>query len=276
MWGIIPAAGNGSRIQPLAFSKELLPVGSRPENGRERPRAVSEYLVDRLLAGGARKLCFVIAPSKSDILEYFGAANLAEASLAFVVQPQPAGLCDAIFQAAPFISLDETVAVGLPDTIWFPEDAIASLPSHCLSFLLFPVEHPELFDVVLTNSANQVLGIQVKPCRPEDHWIWGAFKMPGTIFHQLHALWKSRGRADEYFGSLINAWISRGGRAQGIRTGSAYVDVGTLNGYREAIRLLNQNPSAPPPDDHSPNRPPGSSPNRKFYDKQSHEREKEE
>lgn len=29
MWGIIPAAGKRSRIQPLAFSKELLPVGSR-------------------------------------------------------------------------------------------------------------------------------------------------------------------------------------------------------------------------------------------------------
>ena len=46
MWGIVPAAGIGSRIQPLAFSKELLPVGSRTENGNERPRAVSEYLVE--------------------------------------------------------------------------------------------------------------------------------------------------------------------------------------------------------------------------------------
>src|SRR2546423_264947 len=45
MWGIIPAAGKGSRIQPLAFSKELLPVGSRLDpGGCERPRAVSEYL----------------------------------------------------------------------------------------------------------------------------------------------------------------------------------------------------------------------------------------
>ena len=32
MWGVVPAAGRGSRIQPLAFSKELLPVGSRSEN----------------------------------------------------------------------------------------------------------------------------------------------------------------------------------------------------------------------------------------------------
>ena len=73
MWGIIPAAGLGSRIQPLAFSKELLPVGSRTEpDGTERPRAVSEYLVERLLAAGCDKLCFVISPGKSDILAYYG------------------------------------------------------------------------------------------------------------------------------------------------------------------------------------------------------------
>src|SRR5689334_13933934 len=53
MWGIIPAAGHGSRIQPLAFSKELLPVGSRFDGVSERPRAVSEYLVERMQAGGA-------------------------------------------------------------------------------------------------------------------------------------------------------------------------------------------------------------------------------
>ena len=72
MWGIIPAAGAGSRIQPLAFSKELLPVGSRLDGATERPRAVSEYLVERMILGGAEKICFVISPGKSDILEYYG------------------------------------------------------------------------------------------------------------------------------------------------------------------------------------------------------------
>src|SRR5438067_10809618 len=98
MWGIIPAAGLGSRIQPLAFSKELLPVGSRRDDGIERPRAVSEYLLERMLAGGADKLCFVISPSKSDIVQYFGgvfAAGEASAPVAYVIQNEPRGLCDA-------------------------------------------------------------------------------------------------------------------------------------------------------------------------------------
>src|SRR3954469_4505938 len=143
MWGIVPAAGQGSRMQPLAFSKELLPVGSREDGGTERPRAVSEYLVERLIRGGASKICFVIAPGKSDILEYYGGSGLGGVSLAFVVQPQPAGLCDAVFRALPLIAPEEHVLIGLPDTIWFPENALAELPNGVLSLLLFPVREPK-------------------------------------------------------------------------------------------------------------------------------------
>ena len=72
MWGVVPAAGRGTRIQPLAFSKELLPVGSRIDQGVERPCAVAEYLVERMILGGADKICFVISSRKSDLIEYFG------------------------------------------------------------------------------------------------------------------------------------------------------------------------------------------------------------
>src|SRR5438477_287397 len=135
MWGIIPAAGIGSRIQPLAFSKELLPVGSRPDAEAERPRAVSEYLV-------------------------------------------------------------------------------------------------------VTDDTGSVREVQVKPSEPKSDWIWGAFKLNGRILTDLHELWVTRSRKDEYVGTLVNAWLARGGRAQGVRAGEAYVDVGTLHGYRHAIQLL--------------------------------------
>ncbi|MBV8905728.1 MAG: nucleotidyltransferase family protein [Acidobacteriia bacterium] len=241
MWGIIPAAGIGSRIQPLAFSKELLPVGSRRDGETERPRAVSEYLVERMVRAGARKIVFVISPGKSDILEYYG-ARVFSADIYYVVQQQPAGLCDAIFRALPLVHPEESVMVGLPDTVWFPEDALAELPEDPLSFLLFPVDRPELFDAVLTDADGNVRSIRVKQPDVGCRWIWGAFKMPGAILTELHNLWRERRCADEYIGTLVNEYLARGGRAVGVPAGSAYVDVGTLHGYREAIRLLAEAP----------------------------------
>ncbi|RUU07465.1 nucleotidyltransferase family protein, partial [Mesorhizobium sp. M6A.T.Ca.TU.002.02.2.1] len=80
--------------------------------------------------------------------------------------------------------------------------------------------------------------------------IWGAFKMPGRIFHQLSMLWRERDRHDEYVGTLINAYLAAGGEAYGVKAGTAYVDVGTFNGYRTALRLLeNNNPTLEDPKD---------------------------
>ena len=237
MWGIIPAAGKGSRIQPLAFSKELLPVGSRLDQGTERPLAVSEYLVERMIAGGANKICFVVSPGKTDILEYYG-SKVYSADVCYTVQTQPSGLCDAIFRALPFIDSDELVLIGLPDTIWFPEDGFAYLDDAVLSFLLFPVDRPENFDAVVTDDNGAVIQIQVKQPLPATTWVWGAFKAPGAVLAELYQLWCDRNREDEYIGTLVNAWLARGGRAYGLHAGERYVDVGTVHGYREAIKLL--------------------------------------
>ena len=237
MWGIIPAAGSGTRIQPLACSKELLPVGSRMKDGMERPKAVSEYLVERLLLGGADKICFVIAPGKSDIVAYY-TGRYDPLSIVYVVQPKPAGLCDALFRVAPLIAREETVLVGLPDTIWFPENGLSALGEEGLSFLLFPVEEPRLFDAVVLGQDGAVGEIQVKRADAQTNWIWGAFRLSGAVFQSLFELWQQRDRQDEYFGTLVNAWLVRGGKARGVRAGEFYVDVGTIAGYQGAVRLL--------------------------------------
>lgn len=221
-------------MQPLAFSKELLPVGSRVANGVEGPRAVSEYLVERLLEAGAEKLCFVIGPGKWDILSYYGKTG----SALFVVQPQPAGLCDALFRPAGLIGENETVLIGLPDTIWFPSDGLRSLPEGELVFLLFPVEEPELFDAVVVDREGRIERILVKEKSAKSRWIWGACRLSGRVYHRLHKLWIERGQSDQFLGTLINAYLAQGGHALGSTTGRAYVDVGTVDGYRRALQLL--------------------------------------
>lgn len=237
MWGIIPAAGVGSRIQPLAFSKELLPVGSQFHDGAERPRAISEYLVERMVIAGATNICFVVSPGKTDIMEYFG-GKIGSAHVCYTVQSQAGGLCDAIFRALPLIRDFDDVMVGLPDTLWFPVDGFRRLPQQKLAFLLFPVSHPEHFDSVVCELDGEVLRIDVKSANAESRWIWGAFRMPGFILRELFELWSQPGRRDQYIGTLVNAYLAGGGEAVGVREGSAYVDVGTVRGYREAVRVL--------------------------------------
>lgn len=236
-WGIIPAAGLGTRIQPLAFSKELLPVGTRLDGNIERPRAVSEYLLDRMLIAGVDRICFVISSTKTDIVSYFG-AKIGDASICYVVQQNPHGLCDALFSALPFIAPEDEICIGLPDTIWFPAQGFDLLPDGGFSFLLFPVDRPELFDAVLADDRGQVQRIQVKEPNAASHWIWGAFKLTGSHLAALHRLWIERRRNDEYLGTLVNEYIARGERVDAIRRGEIYVDVGTLHGYREAVRVL--------------------------------------
>ncbi|HKN32753.1 MAG TPA: sugar phosphate nucleotidyltransferase [Terriglobales bacterium] len=238
-WGVVPAAGLGTRIQPLAFSKELLPVGTRRDGETEGPRAVCEYLLERMLEGGATRICFVISPAKTDIMNYFG-GRIGNASICYAIQPDPSGLCDAIFTALPFISPKDEVLVGLPDTVWFPENGFAHLPARTFSFLLFPVNRPELFDAVLDNEEGRVYEVQVKTARPSTRWIWGAFKLPGDELASLHTLWEQRERKDQYLGTLVNAHIANGGYVRAVRGGETYVDVGTLHGYREAVRLLSE------------------------------------
>jgi glucose-1-phosphate thymidylyltransferase len=242
-WGIVPAAGLGTRIQPIGFSKELLPVGTRRDKGIERPRAVCEYLLDRMLHAGANRICFVTSPLKSDLIHYFG-GNVQGTAICYAIQPVAEGLCDALFTALPFISAPDDVLVGLPDTVWFPENGFDYLPRGWFSFLTFRVDRPEFFDAVAADDSGYIREIEVKSNHPSTEWVWGAFRLSGEEFSCLHGLWQERGRQDRYLGTLVNAYIARGAKVRAVPRGEMYVDVGTLDGYRQAVRVLSEHSRA--------------------------------
>jgi len=240
MIGIIPAAGAGQRIQPLGCSKELLPVGARTVNGVERPKAVSEYLVERMVAAGATEICMIISAEKSDLVKYYAERDY-PVEIFYVVQRKPQGLCDALFRAARFAHRHEHVLIGLPDTIWFPENAYLKALDFSradLNLVLFPVSNPSAFDAVICDELGYVEEVQVKKDRPASRWVWGAVTTTGECFARLKLLWESRRCADEYLGDLLNAFLKAGSVARGHHCGEIYMDVGTLEGYRAAQDYL--------------------------------------
>jgi dTDP-glucose pyrophosphorylase len=240
MIGVIPAAGAGQRIQPLGCSKELLPVGSRMVDGVERPKAASEYLVERMIAAGATQICMIISAEKSDIVRYYAERNYA-ADIFYVIQQQPQGLCDALFRASAFALQHDHVLIGLPDTIWFPENAYRQ-PLHDrkadVNLVLFPVADPRAFDAVVCDAQNYVMKVEVKQQDALSHWIWGAITTTGQAFQELKLLWESRHCEDEYLGTLFNAYIAAGNPVRGHHVGESYIDVGTMEGYHRAHDFL--------------------------------------
>ena len=233
MWGIVPG-GVGGTIKPLALSKE--PASLRDG---DRPRAVRSHLVARMVAAGVTRVCFVVTPGASDVLEVHGALP-GDVPAAYVVEPRPAGLCSAMFRALPLIRPEEQVVVGVPDALWFPEHALRRLGDGGLSFLCFPVSDPERFEAVVASDDGEVREIRVRDRSPGSRWIWGAMKLDGATLRALHDLWRERGRADVHVGALVTAWIERGGSARAVRAGEVFVDVSTAAGMAEARRLLGE------------------------------------
>lgn len=72
--GLIPAAGRGTRLAPLPFSKELVPVGFQhaSEGADRKPKPVSQYLLERMRLAGAQQVFFITRPGKGDIADYYG------------------------------------------------------------------------------------------------------------------------------------------------------------------------------------------------------------
>src|SRR5205085_2112349 len=162
----------------------------------------------------------------------------------YAVQQQPRGLCDAIFRAEPFARQHDRVLIGLPDTVWFPENAYRTVldPERFqnaeVNLLLFPVTEPKHFDAVVTDDFGYVREVQVKRVGASSHWVWGAVTMTGRALHELRLLWEARHRVDEYLGDLLNAFIAAGHVVRGTAAGELYMDVGTLDGYHHAQAFL--------------------------------------
>lgn len=231
MWGIVPSIGVASSLSKTGVSRDLQPLG--------KGRVLGDYLVDRLVVAGANKLCFVVRADELDIVAHHG-AEAGGRPTAYVVQPRPAGICDAVFRALPLVRPEDQVLVGLPGTVWFPEGALRRLGDGGLSFLCFPSVEPGRFEAVDASDDGEVRMVRADHPEPGERWIWAAFKLDGATLRSLHDLYRERGRVDARIGTLVSEWIARGGTARAVRAGEIFVDASTDGGLRDASRLVDQ------------------------------------
>ncbi len=165
---LIPAAGRGTRIAPIPGSKEVFPIGfANVEGDKPEVKVVSQYLFDRMVAGGVGQGIIVLRDGKWDIPAYFGEGEPAGMRLSYVVVGQTLGPPDTLDRAHAFVR-HNVVAFGFPDIMLGPPDVFDQLLIRMdvgdvdVVLGLYDVADPRQSDMVKLDEENRVLGIYLK------------------------------------------------------------------------------------------------------------------
>jgi glucose-1-phosphate thymidylyltransferase len=189
--GIIPAAGLATRLSPLPFSKEVFPIGFAASANHKtiRPKAVCQYLLERLHIAGINKTYIVLRDGKWDIPAFLKDGYPSGMNLAYLIMRIPFGVPYSIDQAYPFVK-DAVVALGFPDIIFQPEDAFVQLllkhkkTNADVVLGLMPVADPQNWDMVDLAEDGSIRQIHIK--RPDTDLIHAWFIAVWTpVFTEL-------------------------------------------------------------------------------------------
>ena len=137
MTAIIPAAGKGTRFQPVTrvIPKEMLPIGAKP---------AIHCIVEEAVAAGADDIVIVISREKELIRRYFEGDSELSQKIRFVYQEEQRGLGHAVLQASGEVEGPVLILLG---------DALVSGPN----------PSAEMVAISNANGGASVIGMEQVP-----------------------------------------------------------------------------------------------------------------
>ena len=236
---IVPAAGKGTRLAPFPCPKELYPIGFQKftvgESVQQRPKVISQYIVEHLVGAGATELFIILGDGKQDIMSYYGDGHRFGVRIGYLFQEQLNGMPFAIDLAYPWAKGSDVV-FGMPDTIVQPDNAFEiALKRHRqtssdLTLGLFPTATPQKFGMVEFDENDRVLSTIDKPKSSDLTHMWGFACWSDRFTELLHEFTtKNTGATKELvLGDVFNLALDRGMRVSSVRFDAGkYIDIGT-------------------------------------------------
>ncbi|MFD2515310.1 NDP-sugar synthase [Pontibacter locisalis] len=247
--GLIPAAGLGSRLQPLPCSKELFPIGfgMDPESQEQRPKVVSSYLIEHMQRAGAEQVYFILRKGKWDIPAYFGDGSALGVNLAYLIMGLPYGTPFSLDQAYSFVK-EKLVIFGFPDILVSEPNAYARLLAKQAETKadvvlgIFEAESPEKWDVVDLQSNGSINSVYSKPHQVKLPFAWAFACWTPAFTAFMHAYLQqmqesiSTSGKELSIGQVIQAAITNGLKVKSLQFSKGIcLDVGTAEDLRKAI-----------------------------------------
>jgi len=243
--GVIPAAGQGTRLAPFLYPKELLPIvyATVGRNGRDVvPRPVLQFSLDAMKLAGITECIIVIANWKLEIPRVLGDGDGSGISLSYVMRNFPRGLADALDAVQPWVR-DQHVGLALPDTVVTPPDALSRLWRECLSSQadlvlgVFPTSTPEQLGPVQVDSDGMVSQVLDKPTATDLKNTWGLAVWSPQFTEVLHAeVAKAPQDAKPTLGSVFQHAVDLKLNVRAVCFDDGrYIDVGTPDGLGRVV-----------------------------------------
>lgn len=253
--GILPAAGKGRRLAPYPLPKELFPLGPQmiEVDGQlqQRPKVISQYLIEAMVTAGLERLFIVLGPGKLDMVEYYRNGEAYGVPFAYIFQSHASGMPYALDLVPPWLKGDELVLMGMPDTIVEPRDAFQRLvQAHQsweadLTLGLFKTDRPQKFGMIGLDAEYNVVEHVDKPRSTQLSWLWGISCWGARFTALLHRMVQTQGQAiaeragrEVILGDIFDEALRIGLRVKGLPfENGRYIDIGTYDDLKQAILL---------------------------------------
>ena len=235
------------RFGASGYAKELFPLLFEASGEQLEPRPICELALRAIRAAGADRCITVVSPDKIELLRVLADGIGLSMALAYVVQPVPRGLPDAIRAASPWIrGLD--VVFAMPDTVFFPATALARAnaartATGCDVMLgVFPVTEPRRLGPVEIGPGGTVLRIHDKPATSAIANSWGVASW-SPRFTDFCVAWEEA-QSGESGGERALGHVFEAARCEGLSVGAhffaegQFLDIGTPQGLRAALAAL--------------------------------------
>jgi UDP-N-acetylglucosamine diphosphorylase/glucosamine-1-phosphate N-acetyltransferase len=160
MKGVILAAGEGVRLQPLSLTrpKVMLPVAGKP---------FLQCIVECFSAAGITDVCIVVGYMQDKIRSYFREGSQFGTRISYIEQSKPSGTADAIALVEDFIENGDFL-LSNGDVMVRRDEYRKLLSRHTaedsdVTIAAHPVDDPSQFGIVESTGRDQVTRIVEKP-----------------------------------------------------------------------------------------------------------------
>jgi UDP-N-acetylglucosamine diphosphorylase / glucose-1-phosphate thymidylyltransferase / UDP-N-acetylgalactosamine diphosphorylase / glucosamine-1-phosphate N-acetyltransferase / galactosamine-1-phosphate N-acetyltransferase len=240
MKGLIPAAGMGTRLEPitLAIPKELLMIGDK---------AVIEHVIDAMKEVGVTDITVVVGWRKHAILDYLGSGERLGVKISYVVQDKRDGLAKAV-SAGEHVINDESFLVVLGDDFFYPKTFLKEIlefhkkNNADATIGVAKVEDVTRHGIIKPGDDNKIVDIVEKPSKekaPSNLGCMGVYIFKPAIFD---AIKKTKpGVKNEYqLTDSIKILVDEGKKVLFSEIKGTHIDVGTLEDYQKSNKFLSE------------------------------------